>query len=54
MKKLLKLLKLVAVVLCCSLIIAHWPGLIYGTAKAIVWTAQTLTSGVDHALALAK
>lgn len=52
MRKLFKVLKIVAVVLVVSLIIAHWPGLVFGAAKAIVWVARTITGTADGALAL--
>lgn len=52
MKKLFKILKVVAIVLVCALVLAHWPELAFGAARAIVWTARTITGVADGALAM--
>lgn len=52
MKKAIKFLKLAALIMVVSLVIARWPGTVFGTAKVIVWLAQTVTFGTDKAFAL--
>ena len=51
-RKVFRVCKILAIVLVCSLIVAQWPGLVFGTAKAIVWSARTITGGADLAFAL--
>jgi hypothetical protein len=51
MKRFLRVCKILAIVLVVSLVIAHWPHLVFGTAKGIVWVARAITGAADSALA---